>query len=105
MPLHDPLLRSFGDNVRRFRERKGYTQEKLGEAAALDPTYVSGIERGVRNPGIRNVARLAKALGVSTSKLVEAYWCSAWRMRPSSDDNHGWPISRKEYTKRCSMKS
>jgi transcriptional regulator with XRE-family HTH domain len=71
MPLHDPLLRSFGDNVRKLRERKGYTQERLGEAAALDPTYVSGIERGVRNPGIRNVARLAKALGVSTSKLVE----------------------------------
>ncbi|MBG87876.1 MAG: transcriptional regulator [Verrucomicrobiales bacterium] len=71
MPEQDPILRKFGGNVKKLRERKGYTQEKLGETASLDPTYVSGIERGVRNPGIKNVARIAKALGVTTSKLVE----------------------------------
>lgn len=71
MPVRDGILCQFGGNVRRLRELQGLTQERLGEAASLDPTYVSGIERGVRNPGIKNVARLAKALGVSTAKLVE----------------------------------
>lgn len=47
------------------------TQEKLAERANLDPTYISGIERGLRNPGIKNVARIAKALGITTAKLVE----------------------------------
>ena len=71
MSKSEPLLIAFGHNVRRFREKKGITQEKLGETASIDPTYVSGIERGVRNPGIKNVIRIAKALGTSASKLLE----------------------------------
>jgi len=47
------------------------TQEKLAERAGLDPTYISGIERDLRNPGIKNVARLAKALGFTTSELCK----------------------------------
>ena len=69
MPQHDPILVVFGRNVRRFRGAKDLTQEKLAERADLDSTYISGIERGVRNPGIKNVARIAKALGISTSEL------------------------------------
>jgi transcriptional regulator with XRE-family HTH domain len=37
----------------------------------LDPTYISDIERGLRNPGIKNVARLAKALGLTTAELCK----------------------------------
>ncbi|HBJ85791.1 MAG: helix-turn-helix transcriptional regulator [Prosthecobacter sp.] len=40
-------LTSFGKNVKRQREAKGLTQEKLAEKSELDPTYISGIERGV----------------------------------------------------------
>ena len=53
------------------------TQEKLAERAGLDPTYISGIERGLRNPGIKNVARLARALGLSLEEwngLQEQAW-------------------------------
>lgn len=71
MLKNDPLLASLGQNVRKYREIKGITQEKLAEFASLDPTYISGIERGLRNPGIRNVARIAKALGLKTSELCE----------------------------------
>jgi len=71
MPKRNGLLFTFGLNVRRAREAKQLTQEKLAERASLDPTYISGIERGLRNPGIKNVARLARALGLSTAELCK----------------------------------
>ncbi len=71
MPKRDPVLAALGQNVRRRREARELTQEKLAEKAGLDPTYISGIERGLRNPGIKNVARLAKALGFSTAELCK----------------------------------
>ncbi|MBI3414097.1 MAG: helix-turn-helix transcriptional regulator [Verrucomicrobia bacterium] len=71
MPKRNGILAALGLNVRRARERKKLTQEKLAEKAGLDPTYISGIERGLRNPGIKNVARLAKALDLSTAELCK----------------------------------
>lgn len=53
MPIHDSVLAALGQNVRQTREIKQLTQEKLAEFASLDPTYISGIERGLRNPGIK----------------------------------------------------
>jgi len=70
MPQDDHVQVSLGLNVRKLREANKLTQEKLAERAELDPTYISGIERGKRNPGIKNVARIAKALGVRTAILV-----------------------------------
>jgi len=69
MPKRNGLLAALGQNVRQSREAKELTQEKLAEKAGLDPTYISGIERGLRNPGIKNVARLARALGLTTAEL------------------------------------
>ena len=71
MPKRDPVLAKLGLNVRKRREARELTQEILAERAGLDPTYISGIERGLRNPGIKNVAKLAKALGLSTSELCK----------------------------------
>ena len=71
MPKRDPVLAAFGLRLRQQREAKDLTQERLAEKAGLDQTYISGIERGLRNPGIKNVVRLAKALGITTAKLVE----------------------------------
>jgi transcriptional regulator with XRE-family HTH domain len=71
MVQYDSVLASLGRNVRQAREKKTLTQEKLAEIAELDPTYISGIERGLRNPGIKNVARIAKALGLTTAELCE----------------------------------
>lgn len=71
MSSTDHVLVALGRNVRHRRTLKSLTQEKLAEKAALDPTYISDIERGVRNPGIKNVAKLAKALGITTSRLTE----------------------------------
>ena len=71
MPKRNGILATLGLNVRRQREAKELTQENLAERASLDPTYISGIERGLRNPGIKNVAKLAKALGLTTSELCK----------------------------------
>ncbi len=64
-------LTSFGQNVRRLRGVSGFTQERLADKADLDPTYISGIERGIRNPTLMIIVRLAKALGVPLSELCK----------------------------------
>jgi Predicted transcriptional regulator with C-terminal CBS domains len=66
---HQTLTR-FGLNVRRRREAIGLSQEALAEKAALDRTYISGIERGTRNPTILSAARVAAALKTSLAQLV-----------------------------------
>lgn len=60
-----------GRNVRRLRVAKQYSQERLALEAELDLTYVGGIERGVRNPSVRVLAKLAEVLGVKPNELLE----------------------------------
>ena len=64
------LARAFGKAIRAERERQGLSQEALGDAAGLDRTYVSGLERATRNPTLASMEKLASALGVPLSKLV-----------------------------------
>lgn len=71
MPATDPTLKRFGDNVRARREALNLSQEQLAERADLDRTYVSGVERGVRNLSLNSVVRIAKALKTSASGLCE----------------------------------
>lgn len=71
MSKRDKILSALGLNVRKNREACEFTQEKLAEKSGLDPTYISDIERGLRNPGIKNVAKLAKALGLTTAELCQ----------------------------------
>jgi transcriptional regulator with XRE-family HTH domain len=59
-----------GTNVRRFRLEKGWTQDDLAEVTGLDRTYISGIERGRRNPSLLVIQRIALALGIAESKLL-----------------------------------
>lgn len=75
MPIKDRTLRQFGLNVARAREKLGLSQDKLAEKADIDRTYLSGIERGVRNPGIRTVLRLARALNVGVEHLCKGVDC------------------------------
>ena len=66
------FLKGFGQAVRNAREAHGWSQEDLGFEAELDRTYVSGIERGVRNPTLQTVLVLAKALDVLPSELIKS---------------------------------
>lgn len=62
---------AFGRAVRAVRERRGLSQEALGFEADLDRTYVSGVERGIRNPTLTTILRLADALDVQPSRLLK----------------------------------
>lgn len=64
-------LKKFGERVRQLRKAKGLSQEKLAELADLHRNYIGGIERGERNLALLNILRLARALGVSPSQLLE----------------------------------
>ena len=55
--------------VRELRHAKGLSQEKLAEEAGIHRTYLGGIELGLRNPSLRNIARIARALGTKVADL------------------------------------
>jgi len=60
-----------GLNVKRFRAERGLSQEELAFECGLHRTCVSGVERGVRNPTVVVLEKIAKALKVATSLLLE----------------------------------
>lgn len=68
----DPLLRNVGARVRQCREQRNWTQEILAERADLDRSYIAGIEAGLRNPSIKAVARIARALNLTVSELLQS---------------------------------
>ena len=61
--------RVFGQRIRQLRNRQSVTQEDLAHRAGIHVTYLSGIERGVRNPSLKNICALAVALEVPVSEL------------------------------------
>lgn len=63
------LEKLFGENVRRFRQAKGLSQEEFAHQAGLHTTYVSGVENGHRNPTVRVVAKIASALEIEPAQL------------------------------------
>lgn len=64
------IRRRLGLNVQRLRRQKGWSQEALAFESGLHRTYISGIERGVRNPTIEIVDQLAQTLDVPASVLL-----------------------------------
>lgn len=56
--------------MRRLRLRAGLSQEELADAAGLHPTEVSRLERGVREPRLGTIVRMARALGVKPEALL-----------------------------------
>jgi transcriptional regulator with XRE-family HTH domain len=65
------IRKKFGKRLRTLREERGWSQEEFADRAGLHRTYVSAVERGVRNPTLSVLERLAKALGVSMAELVQ----------------------------------
>lgn len=68
--MSDPK-KLFGNKVRVVRKERGWSQEELADACELDRTYIGGIERGERNVSIMNIAKIAQALGVKASSLID----------------------------------
>ena len=59
-----------GLNVQNLRRARGLSQEELADRAQVHQTYLSGVERGVRNPSLLVLARVADALAVDVEKLL-----------------------------------
>jgi transcriptional regulator with XRE-family HTH domain len=72
MPANGDICVSFGREVRRLRQAQGLSQEDFAAKAGLDRTYISGVERGVRNVSLRNIAKIAAALDVSVAQLMRS---------------------------------
>jgi transcriptional regulator with XRE-family HTH domain len=64
------MRRLVGGNILRIRQRRGMTQEALAEKSGFSQQYLSGLERGQRNPTIVSLYEIAQALGVSHLDLV-----------------------------------
>ena len=62
---------ALGAAVRDLRARRGISQEALADLSGMHRTYLGGIERGRRNPSFTNIRRLADALEVRTSELMQ----------------------------------
>jgi len=67
----EAALFQFGKKVQFVRKGQKISQEKLAELAELDRTYISSVERGQRNISILNIIKIADALGVTASSLLE----------------------------------
>lgn len=70
MPPRSEAHAALGRAVRRVREGQGMTQEQLATASGLQATYISDVERGVRNPSWTVVVTLAEGLGTTPARLA-----------------------------------
>ena len=68
----NPVLVALGAEIRRVRAGIGISQEALAVDAGLDRSYVGGIERGEHNITIMNISKIADALKVKPSRLLES---------------------------------
>ena len=68
MPLL-PQRVTFGAQLRVLRTARGWSQEEFAHRADLDRTYVSGVERGVRNPTLDVITKFARTLEVEVADL------------------------------------
>ena len=65
-----PLLRAVGSAIRSLRRERGLSQEALADLANIDRSYMSSVERGLRNISVLNIARIAQALNVPLRDLI-----------------------------------
>jgi transcriptional regulator with XRE-family HTH domain len=69
MEVGKRTIKRFGKQVKIFRQEKGWTQELFADELQVDRSYVSSLERGLRNPTLKTIARIAAIFGVSVSDL------------------------------------
>jgi transcriptional regulator with XRE-family HTH domain len=62
---------AFGKAMQKFRHALGVSQEKLALMCGIHRTYIGSVERGERNLSLQNMIRIAEALGVPLSKLIQ----------------------------------
>ena len=68
--MKSKILKQFGNNVKRLRKVKGWSQEDLAKRTKLHRTYIGSIERSERNVSLINIERIANALNVKIRALT-----------------------------------
>ncbi len=63
----------FGQVLRKFRTSNKLSQEKLSQECGLDRSYISLLERGLRQPSLTTILLLAKALNTTASNMVHDF--------------------------------
>jgi len=66
-----PLKQRFGIRLHDLRMSRGYTQMKFAMLAKIDRSYVSDIERGVKEPALTKIGQIAEAFSMTVSELFE----------------------------------
>jgi transcriptional regulator with XRE-family HTH domain len=64
------ILIQFGGRIKKLRQEKGLTQEQFAILSGLHKNYIGMVERGERNPSLKNIEIIAKGLGISVSDLM-----------------------------------
>ncbi len=67
----EDVVVTLGKRIRELRQHTGLSQERFAATAGLDRTYYAGIERGERNPSVKQLAKIAAALEVPISTLFD----------------------------------
>jgi len=61
---------AFGEILRQLRKQARFSQERLAQESSLDRTYISLLERGLRQPSLTSILQLSRALNISSSEFV-----------------------------------
>ena len=71
--MNKQILIKFGNRVREERDKRGISQERLGELAKVHRTYIGMIERSEKNITLENIEKVAKALNLKLSDFFRDF--------------------------------
>lgn len=80
------IAKAIGQRIRNYRTNLGWSQEKLADRCGCHPTYIGQLERGEKNATLESVEKIAAALNVSLSKLLE-------KLGGNDDNVNGIPLA------------
>ena len=69
MKMKEDVVKAFGDTIRFFRSELGISQEELANRSGFHRTYIGQVERGERNPSLRNIEIFSKTFGITLDEL------------------------------------
>jgi len=77
----DEMIQAFGERLKQLRLDQNLSQEVLGELAGYQDRYISNLERAERQPTFTTLVRLATALGIEPSALLDGFVDAAVKAR------------------------